>query len=156
MYNNTTKTKEMNKQDLRELLKSLEGNDWFRPIRTGTKLSGGMSAKKAVRKGKKVSRKTKRSLRKLSGGKKRSYSQNFRKAAKPAMQYASGASALSAVGAMGAGPVGVSLGGAAGLAGVAAMRRAKKVRRQRLARRSKKRSLKKKNMSLYKEYAKYK
>lgn len=126
----------MKKQELHQLLKSLEKNDWFRPNNKEAKLSGGKSLKKGIRRSKRIKKKGSRKLRKLSGGKKKTYWQHSKKVLKPALQYG----------------VGGALIGAPAVYGI---RRSKKVRRNRLNRRSKRHSLKRQNQALYAEYSKY-
>lgn len=129
----------MKKQELHQLLKSLEKNDWFRPNNKEAKLSGGKSLKKGLRRSKRIKKKGSRKLRKLSGGKKKTYWQHSKKVLKPALQYGVGGAII----------------GAPGVAAVYGIRRSKKVRRNRLNRRSKRHSLKRQNRALYAEYSKY-
>ena len=77
----------MKKQELHQLLKSLEKNDWFKPVNKEAKLSGGKSMKKGLRRSKRIKKKGSRKLRKLSGGKKKTYWQHSKKVLKPALQY---------------------------------------------------------------------
>ena len=95
---------------------------------------------KNLRRSKRIKKKGSRKLRKLSGGKKKTYWQHSKKVLKPGLQYGLGAAVPGVVPGVGA---------------VYAIRRSKKTRRNRLNRRSKRHSLKRQNQALYAEYSKY-